>query len=415
MNTVSNATLTDFPESDLHLLPASRQDRESPDRRILDAMIGRIGLDLASEAAAGRGLKISFIDGDTGDVQYRGYPVQKLAEHCDFLDVTYLLQRRELPDTEQKLGFELALCKHAPVHEQMIKLHEGFRRDADPTAVMVGMVGALPAFQHDAARFSLAERRRVASDQIVAKMPVIVAMAHRYSIGMPFMRPRADLGYTANFLYMMFGTPCEQYRPNPVLVRALDGVLMMHADRGMDASSLTLRMAGSSGANLFACISAATACLADPDCDGAATCLSMFEQLGDVSRVSGFVARARGIGGGAMLPGFGHPVCPDFDPRVAPLRKLCMEVLEELGLGNEGLFELALTAERIALEDPYFLARKLFPNLDFYSAIILKALGIPLSMFPGILALGRTAGWVAQWDEALRLRDCDVDQLLCST
>ena len=413
MNTDFNATMTNFLESDPHLSPASRQGRESPDRRILDAMIDRIGLDLASEASAGRGLKISFIDGETGDAQYRGYPVQKLAEHCDFLDVAYLLQRLELPDAEQKLGFESALRKHAPVHEQMIRLHEGFRRDADPVAVMVGMVGALPAFQREAARSSPAERRRIASDQILAKMPVIVAMAYKYSIGLPFMRPRADLGYTANFLYMMFGTPCEQYRPTPILARALDGVLIMHADKGMDASSLTLRMTGSSGANLFACISAATACLADPARDSGAACLTMFEQLGNVSRISGFVARARGIREGVMLPGFGHPVCPDFDPRVAPLRKLCTEVLEELGLGNEGLFELAMTAERIALEDPYFLARKLFPNVDFYSAIILKALGVPLSMFPGILALGRTAGWLAQWDEALRHRDCDVDQLLC--
>lgn len=412
MSTECIATLTIPGEAPEHFsLPAPTHGKEGLDLRILDAMIARFARDSDVELAASCASKISFIDDDRGEILYRGYPVEQLAAQCDFLEVAYLLMDGELPNAMQRAGFESAIRKHVPVHEQMVRLYEGFRRDADPMAVMVGVVGALSAFHPEAADGSAAGQRSLGFHQIVAKMPAIVAMAYKYSIGLPFMRPRADLRYTANFLYMMFGTPCEEYAPDPVLVRALDTLLILHADHGQDASTSILRMAASSGASPFACVSAAIACLSGPSNGGEAACLAMLEEIGDVSRIAEFIARAGNGEAGFGLPGVGQASCGNFDPRTLLLRKLCKDVLRELDLENERLFKLAMLVEKTALDDPRFVEKKLHPNLDFYTGIILKALGIPPSMFACILAMARTAGWIAHWEEALGDPDCRIDAL----
>ena len=412
MSTECIATLTIPGEAPEHFsLPAPTHGEERLDLRILDAMIARFARESDVEFAASCASKISFTDGDGGDLLYRGYPVEQLVDHCDFLEVVYLLMDGELPNAMQKAGFESVIRKHVPVHEQMVRLYEGFRRDADPMAVMVGVVGALSAFHPEAADCSTAGHRSLGFHQTVAKMPAIVAMAYKYSIGLPFMRPRADLGYTANFLYMMFGTPCEEYTPNPVLVRALDTLLILHADYCQDASTSTLRMAGSSGASPFACVSAAIACVSGPSQGGGAACIAMLEEIGDVSRIAEFIARAGNGNDSLRLPGFGQPVHREFDRRVMLMRKLSRDVLKELGLENDRLFRLALLVEKTALEDPCLVEKRLHPNLDFYSGIVLKALGIPPSMFACILALARTAGWIAHWEETLGDPDCRIAAL----
>lgn len=409
MSTECIATLTIPGEAPEHFsLPAPTHGKELLDLRILDAMIARFARDPDVEFGVRCASKISCTDGDTGELLYRGYPVEQLVDHCDFLEAAYLLMDGELPNAMQKVLFESVIREHVPVHEQMVRLYEGFRRDADPMAVTVGVVGALSAFHPEAADGSNACQRRLGFHQIVAKMPAIVAMAYKYSIGLPFMRPRADLGYTANVLYMMFGTPCEEYTPNPVLVRALDTLLILHADQGQDASTSTLRMAGSSGASPFACVSAAIACLSGPTQGGGAACIAMLEEIGDVSRIAEFIARAGNGETGLGLPGLGQAFYGNFDSRTLLLRKLCKEVLRELDLENDRLFRLAMLVERTALDDPCFVEKKLHPNADFYSGIVLKALGIPASMFACTLALARTAGWIAHREEVLGDPDCRI-------
>ena len=372
------------------------------DIRTLGAKTGLFTYDSGFLSTASCKSKITFIDGDKGELLYRGYPIEQLAENCNFLEVTYLLKNGELPNAKQKADFENTIKNHTMVHEQLVKFFTGFRRDAHPMAVMVGVVGALAAFYHEAMDFSDAEHRNISFNRIVAKMPTIVAMAYKYSMGQPFMYPRNDLNYTENFMHMMFGTPCETYKPNPTLVRALDIIFTLHADHEQNASTSTVRLAGSSGANPFACISAGIACLWGPAHGGAnEACLQMLEEIGDVSRVAEYIARAKDKNDSFKLMGFGHRVYKNFDPRAKLMRKVCNDVLKELGLENDRLFKLAMELERIALEDPYFVEKKLYPNVDFYSGIVQKALGIPTSMFTCIFALARTVGWMTQWEEML--------------
>ena len=372
------------------------------DIRTLGAKTGMFTYDSGFLSTAACRSKITYIDGDKGELLYRGYPIEQLAKHCNFLDVAYLLKHGELPNAKEKLEFVSIIKKHTMVHEQMAKFYQGFRRDAHPMAVMVGVVGALSAFYHEAEDFSDAEHRNVSFNRIVAKLPTIVAMAYKYTMGEPFMYPRNDLGYTANFMHMMFGTPCEEYKPNPVLVHALDTIFTLHADHEQNASTSTVRLAGSSGANPYACISAGIGCLWGPAHGGAnEACLKMLEEIGDVSRVPEYIKRAKDKNDSFKLMGFGHRVYKNFDPRAKIMRKICTDVLQELGLENDRLFKLALELERIALEDDYFIEKKLYPNVDFYSGIVQKAIGIPTSMFTCIFALARTVGWMVQWEEMI--------------
>ena len=372
------------------------------DIRTLGSKTGLFTYDSGFLSTASCKSDITFIDGDKGELLYRGYPIEQLADNCEFLEVAYLLKTGELPNAEQKAEFEHTIKSHTMLHDQITKFFSGFRRDAHPMAVMVGVVGALSAFYHDAMDFSDAKHRSISINRLIAKLPTIVAMAYKYNKGEPFMYPRNDLSYTANFMHMMFGTPCEKYEPNPVLVRALDVIFTLHADHEQNASTSTVRLAGSSGANPFACISAGIACLWGPSHGGAnEACLNMLEEIGDVSRVAEFIERAKDKNDSFKLMGFGHRVYKNFDPRATLMRKVCNEVLKELGLENDRLFKLAMELERIALEDPYFVEKKLYPNVDFYSGIVQKALGIPTSMFTCIFALARTVGWITQWEEMI--------------
>ncbi len=372
------------------------------DIRTLGAKTGLFTYDSGFLSTASCQSTITFIDGDKGELLYRGYPIEQLAQHCNFLDVAYLLKHGDLPNADQKREFVSIIKKHTMVHEQMAKFYQGFRRDAHPMAVMVGVVGALSAFYHEAEDFSDAAHRNISFNRIVAKLPTIVAMAYKYTVGEPFMYPRNDLGYTANFMHMMFGTPCEKYEPNPVLVHALDTIFTLHADHEQNASTSTVRLAGSSGANPYACISAGIGCLWGPAHGGAnEACLKMLEEIGDVSRVPEYIKRAKDKNDSFKLMGFGHRVYKNFDPRAKIMRKVCGDVLQELGLQNDRLFKLALELEKIALEDEYFIEKKLYPNVDFYSGIVQQAIGIPTSMFTCIFALARTVGWMVQWEEMI--------------
>ena len=372
------------------------------DIRTLGGKTGLFTYDSGFLSTASCKSKVTFIDGDKGELLYRGYPIEQLAENCNFLEVTYLLKNGELPNAQQKSDFENTIKNHTMVHEQLTKFYSGFRRDAHPMAVMTGVVGALSAFYHDAMDFSDAEHRNVSFNRLVAKMPTIVAMAYKYNTGAPFMYPDNELDYTANFMRMMFGNPCEKYKPNPVLVNALDTIFTLHADHEQNASTSTVRLAGSSGANPFACIAAGIACLWGPAHGGAnEACLQMLEEIGDVSRVGEYIKRAKDKNDSFKLMGFGHRVYKNFDPRAKLMRKVCNDVLSELGLENDRLFKLAMELEKIALEDPYFVEKKLYPNVDFYSGIVQKALGIPTDMFTCIFALARTVGWMTQWEEMI--------------
>ncbi len=372
------------------------------DIRTLGARTGLFTYDSGFLSTASCQSKVAFIDGDKGELLYRGYPIEQLADKCNFLEVTYLLKTGELPNVKQKMEFEDTIKRHTMLHEQMVRFFQGFRRDAHPMAVMVGVVGALSAFYHDAMDTSDAEHRSISFNRMVAKMPTIVAHAYKYNVGQPFMHPRNDLDYTANFMHMMFATPCETYRPNPVLVRALDVIFTLHADHEQNASTSTVRLAGSSGANPFACIAAGIACLWGPAHGGAnEACLTMLEEIGDVSRVGEYIKRAKDKNDSFKLMGFGHRVYKNFDPRAKLMSKVCADVLAELGLENDRLFKLAKGLEKIALEDDYFIEKKLYPNVDFYSGIVQKALGIPTSMFTCIFALARTVGWMTQWEEMI--------------
>ncbi|KFB68261.1 citrate synthase [Candidatus Accumulibacter vicinus] len=372
------------------------------DIRTLLGKTGHFTYDSGYLSTASCRSKITFIDGDKGELLYRGYPIEQLAEQCNFLEVAYLLWNGELPTAIQKTNFEKNIKVHTMVHEQLVKFYQGFRRDAHPMAVLVGVVGALSAFYHEAENFSDLEHQNISFNRIVAKLPTIIAMAYKYHVGEPFIYPRNDLDYTANFMHMMFGTPCEEYKPNPVLVHALDTIFTLHADHEQNASTSTVRLSGSSGANPYACISAGIACLWGPAHGGAnEACLQMLEEIHDVSRVGRYIARAKDKNDEFKLMGFGHRVYKNFDPRAKLMRKVCSDVLQELGLENDRLFKLALELEKIALEDDYFIEKKLYPNVDFYSGIVQKALGIPTTMFTCIFALARTVGWMTQWEEMI--------------
>ena len=325
-----------------------------------------------------------------------------MAEKCDFVEVCYLLKHGQLPNQTQLTDWVKRVKNHTMVHEQLIRFYSGFRRDAHPMAVLVGVVGALSAFYHDSLDITNPEHRLIAAIRLIAKMPTIVAMAYKYNKGEPFMYPRNELSYTANFMHMMFATPCEKYEPNPVLVRALDRILILHADHEQNASTSTVRLAGSSGANPFACIAAGIACLWGPAHGGAnEACLKMLEQIGDVSRVGEYIKRAKDKDDTFKLMGFGHRIYRNFDPRATLMRQTCHEVLNELGLHDDPLFKLALYLEKIALEDEYFIEKQLYPNVDYYSGIVQRALGIPTQLFTGIFAMARTIGWIAQWHEMI--------------
>ena len=402
MSTERTATLTVDGKTVEFPVMTGTHGNDVIDIRTLGAKTGLFTYDSGFLSTASCKSKITFIDGDKGELLYRGFPIEQLAEKCNFLEVAYLLKNGELPNATQKTAFENTIKNHTMLHDQMTKFYSGFRRDAHPMAVMVGVVGALSAFYHEAMDFSDAEHRSVSINRLIAKLPTIVAMAYKYNKGEPFMYPRNDLDYTANFMHMMFGTPCEKYEPNPVLVRALDVIFTLHADHEQNASTSTVRLAGSSGANPFACISAGIACLWGPAHGGAnEACLNMLEEIGDVSRVGEYIKRAKDKNDSFKLMGFGHRVYKNFDPRAKLMGKVCADVLGELGLENDRLFKLAKELEKIALEDPYFVEKKLYPNVDFYSGIVQKALGIPTSMFTCIFALARTVGWITQWEEMI--------------
>ena len=345
---------------------------------------------------------ITFIDGDAGVLLYRGYPIDQLAKQSTFIEVCYLLLYGELPNASQLADFEHTITYHTMVHEQISFLFRGFRRDAHPMAVMVGVVGALSAFYHDSTDISDKRQREIASHRLIAKMPTIAAMAFKYSIGQPFVYPLNHLGYTENFMRMCFAVPCEEYRVNPVLAKALDTIFILHADHEQNASTSTVRLAGSSGANPFACIAAGIACLWGPAHGGAnEAALKMLQEIGSIQRVPEYVKRAKDKNDPFRLMGFGHRVYKNYDPRARVMRDQCYAVLDELGKHNDPLLKTALELERIALQDDYFIEKKLYPNIDFYSGITLNALGFPTDMFTALFALARTVGWVAQWQEMI--------------
>ncbi len=345
--------------------------------------------------------KITFIDGEEGILLHRGYPIDQLAEQSDFLETCFLLLNGELPNKAEKDKFVHDITYHSMVHEQLAMFYRGFRRDAHPMAIMCGVVGALSAFYHDSTDIDDPHQRMVASYRLIAKMPTIAAWAYKFSIGQPFMYPRNDLSYAEDFLHMMFAVPCEEYKMNPVLSRAMDRILILHADHEQNASTSTVRTAGSSGANPFACIAAGIASLWGPAHGGAnEAVLKMLGEIGDISNVASCLERAKDPNDNFRLMGFGHRVYKNYDPRAKVMMATCHAVLDDLGI-NDPLLELAMELEKIALSDPYFVDRKLYPNVDFYSGIILRAMGFPTSMFTVIFALARTVGWVAQWNEMI--------------
>jgi len=346
--------------------------------------------------------RITYIDGDVGVLLYRGYPIEQLAKKSTFLEVCYLLLNGELPTKTQYENFRNIVTRHTMVHEQMTRFFTGFRRDAHPMAVMCGSVGALSAFYHDSTDINDELQRVIASHRMIAKMPTLAAMAYKYSIGQPFIYPRNDLDYTANFLQMCFAVPCEPYVVNPIVARALDRILILHADHEQNASTSTVRLAGSSGANPFACIAAGIACLWGPAHGGAnEAALKMLEEIGTVDRVPEYVKKAKDKNSEFRLMGFGHRVYKNYDPRAKVMQETCHEVLDSLGVKDQNILKVAMELERIALQDDYFIEKKLYPNIDFYSGITLRAMGFPLSMFTVLFAVARTVGWVAQWKEMI--------------
>ena len=346
--------------------------------------------------------KITYIDGNAGVLLYRGYSIDQLAEKGDFLETCYLLLYGELPSKKQKADFDRTIMQHTMVHEQFSRFFHGFRRDAHPMAVMVACLAAMSAFYHDSLDITDQHQRMVASIRLISKVPTLAAMAYKYSIGQPFVYPRNDLNYAANFLHMCFAVPCEEYHVNPVLARAMDRIFTLHADHEQNASTSTVRLAGSSGANPFACIAAGVACLWGPAHGGAnEACLKMLQQIGSVDKIPEFVARAKDKNDPFRLMGFGHRVYKNYDPRAKIMQKTCHEVLNELGIKDDPLLDIAMELEKIALNDEYFVEKKLYPNVDFYSGITLKALGFPTEMFTVLFALARCVGWVAQWKEMI--------------
>ena len=375
------------------------------DIRALYGKTGKFTYDPGFMSTASCNSSITYIDGDKGELLYRGYPIEQLAENCDFLETCYLLLNGELPNATQKTDFTSLVTNHTMVHEQMSSFFHGFRRDAHPMAVLVGTVGALSAFYHDSLDITDAHHRDVSAIRLIAKLPTLVAMTHKYALGQPFVYPRNDLSYTANFMRMMFAVPAEEYKVNDVMVRAMDRIFILHADHEQNASTSTVRLSGSSGANPFACIAAGIACLWGPAHGGAnEAALNMLydiQKQGGVEKIGEFIKNVKEKDSGVKLMGFGHRVYKNYDPRAKLMRETCHEVLNELGLHDDPLFKLAMALEKIALEDDYFVKRKLYPNVDFYSGIVQKALGIPVSLFTGIFSLARTVGWIAQWNEMI--------------
>ncbi len=345
---------------------------------------------------------ITYIDGDKGELLHRGYPIEQLAAESSYIEVCYLLLYGELPTAEQLADFRGRVSRHTMVHEQMHYFFRGFRRDAHPMATMVGVVGAMSAFYHDSTDINDPWQREVASIRMIAKLPTIAAMAYKYSVGQPFVYPKNSLDYAGNFLHMCFAVPAEEYVVNPILAKALDRIMMLHADHEQNASTSTVRLAGSSGANPFACIAAGIACLWGPAHGGAnQACLEMLREIGTVDRIPEYIAKAKDKNSGFRLMGFGHRVYKNFDPRAKVLKESADEVLELLGIHNNPTLQVAKELERIALQDEYFISKKLYPNVDFYSGIILDAMGFPTSMFTPIFAISRTVGWIAQWKEMI--------------
>src|SRR5579859_307063 len=404
MNSKTHATLS-FSDSDQTIDLPIYQGTLGPDVidiRKLYGQTGKFTYDQGFMSTAACNSEITYIDGDKGELLYRGYPIDNLAENADFLETCFLLLKGELPNAAEKEEFVETVTKHTMVHEQMHFFFRGFRRDAHPMAILVAAVGALSAFYHDSLDISNEQHRDLSAIRMIAKLPTLVAMAYKYSIGQPFVYPKNDLSYSANFMHMMFSDPCEEYVVNDVLVRALDRILILHADHEQNASTSTVRLAGSSGANPFACIAAGIACLWGPAHGGAnEAALNMLEEIGSVDNIPEFIAKVKDKNSGVKLMGFGHRVYKNYDPRAKLMRETCHEVLEELGLHDDPLFKLAMALEKIALEDEYFVSRKLYPNVDFYSGIVQRALGIPTAMFTCIFAMARTVGWIAQWNEMI--------------
>jgi citrate synthase len=375
------------------------------DIRKLYAQTGMFTYDPGFMSTASCQSTITYIDGDKGELLYRGYPIEQLATQCDYLETCYLLLYGDLPNEAQKKDFVARVTNHTMVNEQMQFFLRGFRRDAHPMAVMTGLVGALSAFYHDSTDINNPEHREISAIRLIAKMPTLVAMAYKYSAGQPYMYPKNSLSYTSNFMRMMFATPCEEYEPNDVLVRAMDRIFILHADHEQNASTSTVRLCGSSGTNPFAAIAAGVACLWGPAHGGAnEAALNMLEdiqQMGGVAKIGEFVAKVKDKNSNVKLMGFGHRVYKNYDPRAKLMRETCHEVLNELGLHNDPLFKLAMALEKVALEDEYFVSRKLYPNVDFYSGIVQRAIGIPVSLFTAIFALARTVGWIAQLNEMI--------------
>jgi citrate synthase len=375
------------------------------DIRKLYAQTGKFTYDPGFLSTASCNSAITYIDGDKGELLYRGYPIEQLATNCDFLEVCYLLLNGNLPNEAERSEFVKTITYHTMVNEQMQFFLRGFRRDAHPMAVMTGLVGALSAFYHDSTDVRNAKHREISAHRLIAKMPTLVSMAYKYGVGQPFIYPQNNLSYTANFMRMMFATPCEEYKPNPVLVRALDRIFILHADHEQNASTSTVRLCGSSGTNPFAAIAAGVACLWGPAHGGAnEAALNMLEDIqkqGGVERIGEFIKQVKDKNSNVKLMGFGHRVYKNYDPRAKLMRETCHEVLNELGLHDDPMFKLAMALEKIALEDEYFVARKLYPNVDFYSGIVQRAVGIPVSLFTAIFALARTVGWIAQLNEMI--------------
>jgi len=375
------------------------------DIRKLYAQTGMFTYDPGFLSTASCQSAITFIDGDKGELLYRGYPIEQLATKCDFMETCYLLLYGELPNADQRAKFNRTVTMHTMVNEQMQFFLRGFRRDAHPMAVMTGLVGALSAFYHDSTDITNPEHREIAAIRLIAKMPTLVAMAYKYSMGQPYMYPQNDLSYTENFMRMMFATPCEDYKPNDVLVRAMDRIFILHADHEQNASTSTVRLCGSSGTNPFAAIAAGVACLWGPAHGGAnEACLNMLHDIqaqGGVEKIGEFIKQVKDKNSGVKLMGFGHRVYKNYDPRAKLMQVTCNEVLNELGLHNDPLFKLAMALEKIALEDEYFVSRKLYPNVDYYSGIVQRAIGVPVALFTAIFALARTVGWIAQLNEMI--------------
>ncbi len=373
------------------------------DIRTLYGKTGKFTYDPGFLSTASCRSAITYIDGDKGELLYRGYPIEELATRCDFLETCYLLLYGELPNVQQKSDFTAMVTRHTMVNEQMQFFLRGFRRDAHPMAVMTGLVGAMSAFYPDSINLQDAHQRDISAIRLIAKMPTLVAMAYKYSVGQPFMYPRNDNTYAGNFMRMMFATPCEDYKPNEVLVRAMDRIFILHADHEQNASTSTVRMCASSGTNPFAAIAAGVACLWGPAHGGAnEACLNMLYDIqaqGGVAKIGDFIAKVKDKNSQVKLMGFGHRVYKNYDPRAKLMRETCHEVLAEMGLNDDPLFKLAMSLEKIALEDDYFVSRKLYPNVDYYSGIVQKAIGVPVQLFTAIFALARTVGWIAQLNE----------------